>query len=127
MSFLNSNLVDLVLYDFLTTGITKNSNRFCGSINGNYKFVSNQQKMYAIVQDKHVFLPATKIYHPKIYTPDNTWKEIKLEFILSHIKPTRCMIKDCLLVVDCEIHNRQITLVFYLDLIQNVFCDLYGK
>ena len=125
MNSLNTNLVDLVLYDFLTTGITNHCNRFCGSINGNYTFVSNQQKMHAIVQDKHVFLPAQKVYHPKLYTPDNTWEKFELEFKLSHIKPTRCMIKDCLLVVDCEMHHRQITFVFYLDVIQNVLCHIH--
>lgn len=132
-NLINTNfkkLVDLMLYDFLTTGITSNCTRFCGILDENYTFWCNQQKLQAIFKDNYLFIPIPVGFYcngsQRLFDYNvESCTTIHIDFHLSRIQHTNIYTKDSFLVVKASLYHRDITIVFYLDLIQNVFCNTY--
>jgi hypothetical protein len=114
-------LIDLILYDFLTTSVS-NSNRFCSLIDDNYTFWSNQKRVHAVFKDKHLFLPVTHVYNTKVFENNKSCNNLQpFNFFMSRIQPTSIYTKDSFLILKTRLRDQDITIVFYIDLIHNVF------
>jgi hypothetical protein len=131
MNLLNTNLekmVDLVLYDFLTTGISVEHTKF-SPVDGVYSFLSNQKKIQAVFYNKQLIIPT--LYHnhnqnhkPRYQNlkqtsiiPDISWIPIKLGLVLSRIKPKSIYTKDSLLIISTCLYHTDFDIIFDLDLV----------
>lgn len=126
MLLLSTNLekmVDLVLYDFLTTGINTSGSKFQAGGDGVYSFVTNQQKLQALFYNKQLFLPTQWYRHqrkPMNIVPDTTWIPVKLGLVLSRIKPKSIYTKDSLLIIAMCLYHTDFSIVFDLDLVNSI-------
>ncbi|ARR74924.1 hypothetical protein SAGO17_0004 [Mimivirus AB-566-O17] len=134
---LNTNYIDLLFYDFITTNLNcdPTHNRFSHNTpnNDRYKFFSNQQKLYAVYDELLVHLPFIDEPSMSPSPPLVTKLELGLskEIVLNLPFMQQSHIVKCFLDnhghLIVQMDSKPNFIVFYIDTLQNAFCNLYRE